>query len=299
MKNGCSLTENPPRDAYFLPALNHVLDVLDFLYAHQEPATVTEVAAGVGIVKSAAYRILHNLANRGYVEKDEARHSYSLGIRLWELGSALTSISALRDGAEGTLAALTARTGETTHLAILDQSYVIYIDKAETPSSVRAYAEIGDRAPAHAVATGKVLLAALARYRLALAVRFPLPRYSATTITGETELETELERVRADGFAINDGEWRDEVVGIAVPVRVDSRHEVALGIAGPRYRFSPTVARRRLPELRAAGEELGRALSPAARALATAGHRPGGEPERLPGAAEDHFPHQQGHTFPH
>ena len=287
MRNASSLAENQSRDAYFLPALNHVLDVLDFLYAHQEPATVTEVASGIGIVKSAAYRILHNLANRGYVEKDEARHSYSLGIRLWELGSALTSVSALQERAEATLAGLTACTGETTHLAILDQSYVIYVDKAESPSSVRAYAEIGDRAPAHAVATGKALLAALPAYRLALAVRFPLPRYSSTTITGEAELDAEFQRIRADGFAVNNGEWRDEVVGIAVPVHVDGRHEVALGIAGPRYRFSPTVARRRLPELRVAAEELRRAVSPMARAATDQG-RPGGEPVLHPSNERDH-----------
>lgn len=283
MKNSSSLIENAPRDAYFLPALNHGLDVLDFLYAHGEPATVTEVATGIGIVKSAAHRILQNLAGRGYVEKNEAHHSYSLGIRLWEMGTALSSVNSLRERAEATLARLTGRTGETTHLAILDQSYVIYIDKAESPSSVRAYAEIGDRAPAHAVATGKALLASLPQYRLSLAVRFPLPCYSATTITEELKFEAELKQIRRDGFALNNGEWRDEVVGIAVAVPIDGLRDVALGIAGPRYRFSPTVARRWLPELRAAAEELERLGSPKARARRIVGRRrPAGEPNEHP-----------------
>lgn len=254
MENRRSRLENTP-DAYRLTSLNHALDVLEFLASCDGPVAVTDVAKATSLVKSGAYRLLHNLEQRGYVRKNgESR--YVLGVGIWRLASALTQVSSLRERARPLLVAVTAATKETTHLAVLDRMYSVYIDKAETSASIRAYAEIGDRAPAHAVATGKVLLSCLAPGELNVLLDEPLERYTSATNVDPDALRVELDRIRADGFAVNDGEWRDEVVGVAVPVRIHDGCTVALGVAGPRYRFPADLARSHLPLLRTKAKEL-------------------------------------------
>lgn len=254
MENDSSRIENPT-DAYRLSSLNHALDVLEFLAANEGPVAVTEVAKATSIVKSGAYRILHNLEQRGYVRKDQESR-YTLGVGLWQLARALTQVSSLRERARPLLVAVTFATGETTHLAVMDRMYAVYVDKAETAASIRAYAEIGDRAPAHAVATGKVLLSCLSDDELDALLVKPLERYTSTTLVEPAALRAELTQIRTDGFAVNDGEWREEVVGVAVPARIHNGCTVALGVAGPRYRFPTDVARSHLSLLRAQAHEL-------------------------------------------
>lgn len=254
MENRRSRIENPP-DAYRLSSLNHALDVLELLAGSDGPVAVTDVAKATSLVKSGAFRILHNLEQRGYVRKDQESR-YSLGVGVWRLARALTQVSSLRERARPLLVAITSATRETTHLAVLDRMYSVYIDKAETPASVRAYAEIGDRAPAHAVATGKVLLSCLSGDELDALLAEPLERYTPATTVDPDALRAELARIRTDGFAVNDGEWREEVVGVAVPARIHNGCTVALGLAGPRYRFPTEVARSHLPLLRAKAHEL-------------------------------------------
>ena len=255
MRNASSLSENGEDATYHLKSLHHVLDVLEFLRETDAPSSVTEIAKATTLVKSGAYRILHNLERRGYVHKDD-QSRYSLGVKLWQLGNSLTSISSLQACARPILIGVTSVTNETTHLAVLDRAYSLYIDKVESVGPIRAYAEIGEYAPAHAVATGKVLLASLPDYELRALPHEPFEGYTANGMPNFMALQDELARIRQQGFAINDGSWRHEVVGVAVPARIHDRCTVALGAAGPRYRFSVDRALSYVPLLQEKAQEL-------------------------------------------
>jgi len=116
---------------------------------------------------------------------------------------------------------------------------VIYLDKIESSEPVRAYTTVGGRAPAYAVATGKALLA-WQRPELIEAVATGLKRHTATTLADRVLLGLELARIREQGFAVNLGEWRESVGGIAAPIRsADGRVDAAIGISGPRQRITP------------------------------------------------------------
>ena len=86
---------------------------------------------------------------------------------------------------------------------------------------VRAYSHVGGRAPAYCVATGKALLAHAAA-GLVDRVALDLKPFTSYTIVTPNELKVELERVRQQGYAINRGEWRDGVCGLAAPIRLAS-----------------------------------------------------------------------------
>lgn len=122
------------------------------------------------------------------------------------------------------------------HLSILVGAEVVYIDKKEDSHAVRSYTEIGGRAPAGCVATGKALLAFLHEDALQ-ACCDKLKALTSDTLDIQL-LQTELAEVRRTNIAFNWGEWRKDVVGAASPIRnFNGRIVAAIGISGPSVRL--------------------------------------------------------------
>jgi DNA-binding IclR family transcriptional regulator len=135
-------------------------------------------------------------------------------------------------------------TKETIHLSILDGMDVIYLNKIESPHPVRAYSTIGGRAPAHCVASGKALLAWQGNAFLqGLEPRLATP--TSRSIANRDALFDELAKIRRQGFAVNRGEWRDGVGGIAAIVfDMAGAPVAAIGISGPLERLRPATVRK-------------------------------------------------------
>ena len=216
------------------------LGLLEVLAHADRPLGVTELAHRIGIGKSNVHRLLQALVELGYVRRDGDAGSYAASIRLWELGSAVLANLDLKRAAQSWMDWLLDRTRETVHLSVLDGDEVVYVHKLDSLEPVRAYTQIGGRAPAHCVATGKAMLAWTGEPQLeALSRR--LRAASPRTITDPAEFVREMERVRQSGFAVNRGEWRESVGGVAAPVRDPSGRVVAaVGLSGPIERLRPS-----------------------------------------------------------
>ena len=128
---------------------------------------------------------------------------------------------------------------ETVHLSVLDGEQVMCIDKLDSPEPVRAYSEIGRRAPAYCIATGKVLLAWRELYQPSLhLVNSKREAFTAATITNVAEMVKKLARIRSQGYAVNRGEWRARVWGVAAPITDGTgRVMAAIGVSGPARRI--------------------------------------------------------------
>jgi len=236
--------------------------MLETLARSAHPMGVTELATTLGIPKSNVHRMLQALVELRYVLRDEDRGTYRASIRLWELGSAVLARLDLRTMALPAMEALLERTRETVHLSVLDGDEVVYVHKLDSPEPVRAYSQIGGRAPAYCVATGKAMLAFESDAFLTSLSR-RLVRHSSRTITDPAEFLREMARVRANGHAINRGEWRDSVCGIAAPIRgSDGRVLAALGLSGPAERIKPSSFKTLAAHVVAASEGVSAALSP-------------------------------------
>lgn len=239
--------------------------MLETLARSEHPMGVTELGAALGIPKSNVHRMLRALVELRYVLRDEDRGTYRASIRLWELGSAVLARLDLRTTALPQMEALLERTRETVHLSVLDGDEVVYVHKLDSPEPVRAYSQIGGRAPAHCVATGKAMLAFESdAFLKSFALR--LTRHSPRTITEPDDFLREMERVRATGHAVNRGEWRDSVFGIAAPIRgSDGRVLAALGISGPADRIKPSTIKSLAAHVVDAAHGVSEALSPGSR----------------------------------
>lgn len=221
------------------------LTVLEALVGSDRPRGITELAAELGLVKSNVHRVLQTLEAAGYVTRGAEGGTYGPSLKLWVLGSHVHARSDLAAEARPFLVALAAASRETVHLSVLDGHDVIYLAKIDSPEPVRAYSVLGGRAPAHCVATGKVLLAF--HPDPAQFVRtYDLPAFTPRTVTDRVALLQVLATIRTKGFGVNLGEWREMVRGAAAPIRNPLGTVVAaVGISGP----SERLTQRRIAEL--------------------------------------------------
>ncbi|UGS33856.1 IclR family transcriptional regulator [Capillimicrobium parvum] len=213
--------------------------VLDLFSVDRPEWGVTEVAERLGIAKSSAHALLVSLAGVGLLScTNQSR--YRLGWRFLDLGETLKASLNLRGTALPLMRALVAQHRETVQLAVLDRGRVLFVERLEGTHPVRfAGAPIGARWPAHASATGKVLLAVRPRGEVArIASVEGLRAMTPNTVTDLDRLHGELEQVRRVGYAYDVEESVPGVSGVAAPVRLERGMTVAaLSIAVPTSRF--------------------------------------------------------------
>ena len=194
------------------------------------PRTIDALAARVGLTRSNTHRTLQTLIHAGYVIKDDEGGGRG-AVRLFELGAAAGAAGRAQAGRAPTCARWPTRPAKPCTCRCWMGSDVVYVDKIDSPQPIRAYSMIGGRAPAHAVATGKALLAYqsdgyVERYA------DQLQRHTPATIVTMPLLGRAAQGVRA-GYAINRGEWREGVGGLAVALFNSLDQPVAaVGISG-------------------------------------------------------------------
>jgi IclR family KDG regulon transcriptional repressor len=234
-------------------SVSRALKTIELLAESRDGIGVTVIAEMLGVNKASASRLLSTLATHGYAERDSDTRRYLVGPRIVSLSRIILSRMVIRDRAKPFLNELVERTGECAHLAILAQEQALYIDQAESPSSLRVTTGVGTLAPLHCTALGKVLLT----YSNA-PIPTDLRRFTPRTITDPKALTVHLNQVRSSGVATDDEEFEIGVRCIAVPV-FDYRDRMvgAIGISGPAGR----MALERLPDLTRTVIEIGEELT--------------------------------------
>jgi IclR family acetate operon transcriptional repressor len=181
---------------------------------------VTQLARRLGLATSTTHRLLSTLTAEGLLERGEAPGTYRLGLKMYELGVTVFPNLDLHEAARPVLASLRQSTGETVHLAVLDHLDVVYLERLESPQTLRTFQSVGHRMPAHATSTGKVLLAHLPtevlRERL---LDWRPTRLTPHTIVDKGALLADLRRVVERGWAQNVEEGSLGAASVAAPIR--------------------------------------------------------------------------------
>jgi IclR family transcriptional regulator, KDG regulon repressor len=194
------------------------LNLLEALVRSGRPRRLTELSRELGLTKPNVYRLLSTLTILGYVKKDQATSLYSPTLKLWEMGSLLVHDVDLVARAAPRIRRLSEETRESVQLAVFDCGFVVYVDKVDSLQPLKAITAIGSRVPATVTSTGKALLAWLPASALDQAMA-QLKSYTPLTIMKRGDIEIDLEETRVRGYAINPGEFREGVAGIAAPIR--------------------------------------------------------------------------------
>jgi IclR family transcriptional regulator, pca regulon regulatory protein len=203
----------------FIEAIARGLDVIRTFKTGQPVMSLAAVAAASELPRPTARRILLTLEQLGYVRQVESS-GYELTPRVLDLGMSYVLSRGLWEIARPHMQALVARTGESTSIAQLDGSDIVYVARVAVPKIVTLAVTIGTRFPAMPTSLGKVLLAALP---LAEAERV-LDEPSRSGITppwqpDAAERAAALREVRARGWALTDEQLAPGIRSVAVPLR--------------------------------------------------------------------------------
>ena len=240
-----------------------LLELLERLANHGRALTLPEVVALTGWPKPTAHRMLAQLETGGWLQREPDGRRYALSTRLLRLGEATLSASAQQGVRHAVLRQLVTDVGESCNLTALSGTEVVYLDRVESAFPLRLELRPGTRVPLHCSASGKLFLAHRhTRERNALLDGLTLSRHTATTLTTRDALDTELDAIRRQGYALDAEEFVDGLVCIAVPVRAadDRTVRCALALQAPVARVSLERLPAFLPRLNEAAAAIARTL---------------------------------------
>lgn len=210
----------------FIEALARGLDVITAFRPGAPVMTLSAVAAATGLARPTARRILLTLEELGYVR--QADSGFTLTPRVLDLGVTYMRSLGLWDVARPHIEALVARTGESSSVAQLDGSDIVYVSRVAVPKIITLAVTIGTRFPALQTSLGKVLLADLPPDRLDEVLAQPsrsgvTPRWQPS----RQERDEALREVRARGWALTDEQLAPGIRSVAAPLRDGSGRVVA------------------------------------------------------------------------
>ncbi|MGH2530896.1 MAG: IclR family transcriptional regulator [Thermomicrobiales bacterium] len=228
-----------------MPGVNRsvtkALEILDLLGQVQGVLRLKEIALHLGLPESTTHRLLASLAERGYVQQRTHNGDYALGWQIVTLAQSLSTELRLVQNVRPCLEKLRSQVRHAVNLAVLSDSQVTYLDCLVPNHSPSLFMPPGFRAPAHATALGKVLLAHLpTKERDAVLGRLSLRASTTHTVTSLDALRSILLRIQEDGYAVDRGEFVTEVNCVAAPIKGPGGETVAA--------ISVTMREQELPE---------------------------------------------------
>jgi IclR family transcriptional regulator, pca regulon regulatory protein len=210
----------------FVEAIARGFDVIRAFRADRPAMTLSEVAAAADLARPTARRILLTLEHLGYVRS--AAGAFTLTPRVLELGTAYVRSLGLWDVARPHMQGLVARTGESSSIAQLDGSDIVYVARVAVPKIIALRVDIGTRFPAPATSLGKVLLAGLEPADLDRVLAEPSRAgVDARWRPDRAELDAALAEVRARGWALTDEQLARGIRSVAAPLRDGSGRVIA------------------------------------------------------------------------
>ncbi len=236
------------------------IKILETLAGKTGGLSLTQIARQAGINKATALRILTTLRESGFIEREDGR--YVLGTRLFLLGNKAPIKKNIIDRVHPHLRRLAFEFKETANLAELCFGTVHYLDKIETPRSLRISTFVGARLPIHCTALGKAIIAFLpGDKRDAILRDFLFEKMTSNTITQKEEFLEELAKIRERGYSVDNEEFEEGLRCVAVPLFLEDLNFFgAISISGPSRRITveaiPRIAEVLKGEVDAIKEEL-------------------------------------------
>lgn len=225
---------------YTIQSVSHALDVLEQLGRRGDEIGVTELSKRLKLHKNNVFRLLATLEARSYVEQNKATENYRLGLKCMQLGQAYVRQIGFLHQAQVALHKLAEQSQESSFVSMRRGMEILPLDFVESKNPVRVASFLGGTLPLHCTAPGKVHLAFDSEEELRVGLPEKLTRYTDQTIIDRSILLKEVDHITRQGYAVENGEFIEDLRCIAVPVRDHTRSLVGcIAVAGPGHRLTP------------------------------------------------------------
>jgi len=241
-----------------IQSLERAFAILERIAGNREGIALADLCKAVGLHSSTTFHLVRTLVQLGYASQLAESRKYKIGRKLFSLAAGALDENELVARATPMIQLLAERTGESSHFAIRSGDDVVIVAKTEGAGMFQITDRAGAVRPANATALGKVVLAALAPVQLdRYLAKGELGRFTPKTITEPAALRAELDEVRRNGIAFDDGEYSAEVRCVAVPVHdFLGRVAGAIGISAPMWRLSLQALHEKSRQVAKAAAEL-------------------------------------------
>jgi len=241
------------------PALR-LFALLEVIAAKDQRHALQDLVEATGMPKPTLHRMLQQLETAGLLQREGDGRHYGIGTRLRRLAENLLLNDSLHGARHTVLRQLVEEVGESCNITALSGSEVVYLDRVETAAPLRFYLHSGSRVPVHCSASGKIFLAQMsAAQRRRLLANAPLDAYTPGTLTDLAQVEREVQRVRKDGFALDQEEFLPGLLCIATLVpSADGPSNLCVAVQAPLVRLDAAKAKLLLPALQRAAQALSR-----------------------------------------
>lgn len=262
-RNEPSKTDGAARRAaaaekYRIQAIDRAVMVLNCYDFERKELGVRDISALTGLHKATAHRILVALEHNGFIEQDPHTGSYHLGLELFRLGQLAVGRLEVSEIAHPHLAELTDQVKETSHLAVLEGTEVLYLDKVEGLRALRMRSRTGRRNPAYCTSLGKAMLACLDddHVRTLLATT-EFVAFTVHTLQSIDDLIENLRVVRRRGYALDDEESELGLICVGAAVRDHMGAMVgAISVSAPKARLRPAAVSKVAEQVKQTAESI-------------------------------------------
>jgi DNA-binding IclR family transcriptional regulator len=253
----------------------NVVELLEFFADRGEPATLAEIADGLGWPRSSTFNLVGTMVDKGYFYEPRLRGGYFPSPRWQSVVQRVAESDPLPDALRELVDRISARTNETTAIGSASGSSVMFLYVRESRQPIRYFAEVGTRVPIHASSAGRAILAQMKpKERELLYRKLVFEKYSDTTPMSIEAIEAELRAAAKRGYHQSNSEYIADLAGVSYPIALGARR-LSVVTAGPVSRCldrRPDIARIMAEAIRESG-------------FAAAG-QPAGVPETADGRAE-------------
>ena len=237
-------------------AITRAVSVMRALSESADGLTLSETAAQSGLDASTAHRILTTLESERFVRFETASGCWHVGVAAFTVGAAFARTRDVIVLAKPYMRRLMETTGETANIYLESGGEIVCMGQVESRHAMRALTRVGGRTKMHWSAAGKAILAQMRPERARRVLEEQgMARATSRTLTDPSALAAELEKIRAEGVAVDDEEHADGLrcVGAAV-LSENGTAAAAISVSGPRSRITDE----RLEQLR---DAVGRIVS--------------------------------------
>lgn len=245
-------------DAGGVQSIVRAFAILELVARAPNGISLSELSRAVRLHSSTTFNLVRTMSRLGYLHQSGDDKRYRIGRPLFSLAANAIDDLLLVDMAKAVMEDMSRASGETGTFAVWSGGQVVAMARSSGAGAFQLADRVGGVRPAHATATGKVLLAALPPEQFEDYVAgATLARFTATTIVDARRLRAEVRKAKSAGMAIDHAEFHDDVCCIAVPVKDFSGKTVgALGLSAPLWRMGDDILPARAAMLRDAAQRL-------------------------------------------
>ncbi|OPY98409.1 transcriptional regulator [Bradyrhizobium sacchari] len=228
-------------------SVDRALSILETLAEDDEGYRLSDLAVRTGLSASTVHRLLATLESRRFVQFDRTESKWHVGVRSFTVGASFARRRNFSTQAIPYLRRLRDLTRETANLAVVDDEFIIVLTRMESREIMRSLTQMGGRVPMVTSGVGKAVLATYSDEDVGAVIRHHgMPRLTEKSIVRPSDLFKELEKIRKQGYALDDEEACMGLRCIAAVVYNDCAEPLAaISVSGMTSRLTDD----RLPEI--------------------------------------------------